>query len=277
MIIATRPGGHNLLRTGAVPHFDLKATLPFTVLLLFFAATCAGHAADLRSNASVEGGVVRGTIDLQGRINRNDDEKVSEAIKSFYAHGERLRLDFYINSPGGDVITAIQIGRLLRKVNASVWVFPRDQCLSSCVFVLAAGDFKVVMDGARVGIHRPYISDLSVDPSYEDVRALYLKIQQQARTYLEDMNLSPSLIDEMFSVPPENVRLLSKLDLERFGLNRPDPIRQEMRDVFEARRLGISREEFLRRMARLDIVCTVYKGDSDRMGACVSDVMAGRR
>lgn len=265
------------MNTNAVSRVGSIASYMFTGLLLYFAATSAGLTADLRSNASMRNGIVRGTLHLSGRIDRDDYKRVSEAIRSFLDRGQDLDLTVYVNSVGGDVDTSIRIGRLLRKFDATVWVHSSAQCLSSCVFVLAGGDIKIVMNKASVGIHRPYISDISVDPSYKDVRFLYSKTQEQARKYLEDMNISPILIDEMFSIPPESIRLLSKAELERFGLNRPDPIRQEMRDISAARRLGISREDYLRRRGRLDIVCDVYRGDSAKMDMCIADVMDGRR
>lgn len=255
----------------------IAALLPTIVFATFALSLSTVDAAEFRVTSHVRDGVTEANVVINGRIERRDGLRLEALVEDLLSSGRGLRLDAFVDSPGGDVEAAIAVGRLLRRIQANVWVSPGAQCLSSCVFLLAGGDMKLVMDGARVGIHRPYITDMSYEPSYSDVQSLYLRVQATARKYLQDMHLNASLVDEMFSVPPEKMRILTKQDLERFGLNQSDPVGQEMRDLAQSKRLGISRAEYLGRKARLDAVCTRYQGNTDAMKSCVSDVMEGRK
>ena len=57
------------------------------------------------------------------------------------------------------------------------------------------------------------------------------------------------------SVPPERVRTLSEKEIEEYRLGQNDPVYQEMVDAGNARELGLSKEEFLRRKTRADRIC----------------------
>jgi hypothetical protein len=68
---------------------------------------------------------------------------------------EEAYVDFDVDSLGGDVEAAINIGRLARKYNASVSSI-YGTCASSCVFILAGGVDRHLLSSI-VGIHRPFL------------------------------------------------------------------------------------------------------------------------
>src|SRR4030042_1288022 len=72
------------------------------------------------------------SITIQGNIERGDYEKIIKAVKKHGSIPGYIR----INSPGGDVIEAIKIGRFARKGLLSFWV--AKQCNSACVFIYFA-------------------------------------------------------------------------------------------------------------------------------------------
>jgi ATP-dependent protease ClpP protease subunit len=130
----------------------------------------------------------------------------------------------HLDSLGGSVQAAFDIGRLLRSANATVDIGPNKQCVSACVLILAGATGRF-MNG-RVGIHRPYFETPNTDVDFNDVQKAYNKMSEQIRAYLREMNASDRLADDMMIVPPERVRYLSSLELTNYGtglLGRPQP------------------------------------------------------
>ena len=164
-----------------------------------------------------------------------------------------------LNSSGGDVATAINMGRFLRARNASANVGANAICASACVFVLAGATQRAVQThlGGKVGIHRPY------DPNDQETTMEGQKKQQQQlekiiKSFLSDTNVPESLYDEMLRVPPGEIRMLSASELRKYGLNANDPYWDDARETQEAKKLGMSRKEYLERKARARTICVQY-------------------
>ncbi len=99
-------------------------------------------------------------------------------------------------------------------------------------------------------------------------------VDQFLANYLREMDVPVSLLEEMKSVPPDRVRYLSTIELQRYRLVGSDPAHQERSDTQEASRYGLSREEYYKRKSRADTVC--------RQGSyvfldCWDDVIAGKK
>lgn len=151
-----------------------------------------------------------------------------------------------LDSEGGDVGAAIEIGRMFRKARVYASLGPQDKCLSACVFLLA-GSVRRLNNGP-VGIHRPYSSSTS-STSYESMQENTLKLGELVHTYLIQMNIPDDLYESMRRVPPEQIKVLSHDELDRYGLNADDPVFAELNDNSEARLAGVSKTEFLHRKA----------------------------
>ena len=92
--------------------------------------------------------------------------------------------------------------------------------------------------------------------------------------YFREMDIPPTLLEEMKSIPPNRVRYLSSAELQRYRLLGSDPVYQETSDLREAGRYGVSRQEYYRRKARADTVCrqgTVVELD------CWEEVLRGKK
>lgn len=154
----------------------------------------------------------------------------------------------YLDSEGGDVYSAMTIGRMFRKARVYALLSNGNKCMSSCVLLLAGAVNRSIVDGARVGIHRPYSTD--TDPaSFDDLQAKTTKLGVDVSAYLSEMNNPNSLYESMKLIPSENIKILSYLELETFGLNDKDPVFAELNDNAEAKRAGVSKSEFLARKA----------------------------
>jgi hypothetical protein len=125
-----------------------------------------------------------------------------------------------LDSRGGSIWVAMSIGRIIRKYSFATRVEVGASCVSACVYLLAAGQWRYV--GGRVGIHRPYLLNDGVT-SARARQAQYAGVEAQTRQYLEEMNLPKSLHNRMMRTPPDQVAWLSAHELAAFGLTKMMP------------------------------------------------------
>jgi len=211
---------------------------------------------DVRSDPFPDG-TLHVIVSMKGPISGNDLQTLQREID--------LKRDpnimVFIESRGGDWNSALSLGRFLRKIGAAVFV-KQQGCYSSCVLILAAGIRRLI--NGPVGIHRPYSTDLTPQ-SFSEAQRRYRALEAAAKDYLLEMNLPESLFEAMVRVPPESIRILTTLELERFGLSQDDPVAEEIGDAKEARELGITKTEYLRRKARREKVCPPQDLGPDRV------------
>lgn len=186
------------------------------------------------------------SLSVKGQITPTDLSVLQERSKLL---GHRLSFSIILDSPGGDVDTALKMGRFIRGVNAGVMVPENAVCFSSCVFLLAAGATRGVV--GSVGIHRPFSIEDDITTE-QGQRAKYKHIEAEVKTYLKQMNISPELYDEMVRIPPSEIRLLTEDDLKRFGLSEDDPYIKEALVTKLAKKEGITKEEYYQREAKIN-------------------------
>jgi len=166
-----------------------------------------------------------------------------------------ITIKYFLDSTGGDVETALKIGRFLRKKNASVIVPKSAVCLSSCVLVSAGATHRSLF--GKIGIHRPYQpNDTTTSAARQKIK--YNKIGSSVKTYLSEMNVKPQLYDDMLYISPENIRILSYREQESYGLVMKDPFQEEADAVKMAKFYGISRQEYGKRVARGKAECGIF-------------------
>ncbi len=190
-------------------------------------------------------------IQIRGPITAVDPQTLASRLSQW---GGAIGL----NSQGGDLSAAMELGRMLRKNDRDVLIEPDDVCASACVLVLAGAPFRAVW--GKVGIHRPYLpNDTVTDPAQQKAR--YQALEAEVKAYLQEMNASPSLYDDMIRISPGAVRYLNKPDLERYGLSGSDPFIDEANLTSSANMLRISKEELLKRRARIKSDCNTTNAD----------------
>ncbi|WP_412509728.1 hypothetical protein [Roseovarius sp. SYSU LYC5161] len=120
-----------------------------------------------------------------------------------------------------------------------------------------------------VGIHRPYFVSGDPDRIGEEIKALRLR----SIDYLREMNIPQRLAEDMFSVDPGNVRMLTEREMEDYRLNSKDFAAQESDIQRMMGDLGMSRQDYEAFRSDLDYYCKVYTGQPARMRSCVVDVV----
>ena len=147
-------------------------------------------------------------------------------------------------SHGGDIKTALAIGRLIRKnwlvtntlgtLAMSDRVFSCSDrappeiikkwngqctCDSACFLVWASGINRFSMDGI-LGIHRPYFGTLSADNlSKPETGNSYVQITDELRNYLREMNIPDPFFEIMMSKNSTEVYRLSQAELDQLELS----------------------------------------------------------
>jgi len=103
---------------------------------------------------------------------------------------------------------------------------------------------------------------------------------QALRSYFREMNVSTQLADDMLAIEPENMRILTAAELQKYGLARVDPgeqerraIEKEARDVQEATQLGLDRGEYMRRKLLGDRICGQTAVGSSELRKCKQRVL----
>lgn len=189
-------------------------------------------------------------IVTMGEIEPHDAERIDAVMVLLEERtGHRNGLLMWLESPGGSLYGALELGRVLRKWEAAAMA---RSCSSSCVFLLAGAARRGV--SGFVDIHRPYLRQDSADTP-EEQRTQYGRIESDVRAYLQEMNVSTELLDLMMRIPSTDSHRLSEAELLRFGLSTNDPYVDQADLAREAKRFGVSTEEYIRRKTLADRFC----------------------
>lgn len=113
--------------------------------LVMFVLPVVAAAADISSEQIAGGPVV---IRLKGEIQKGDDEQFR---RMSLRHPAAV---VHLDSAGGALIPALEIGRIVRIAGYSTLVLPNTSCTSACALIWLAGK-KRILDG-RVGFHAAY-------------------------------------------------------------------------------------------------------------------------
>lgn len=165
-------------------------------------------------------------------------------------------VNIVLNSDGGNVQSAMSIGRIIRRMNGLIVV--NDKCNSACVLVLASGVRRDVF--GVVGIHRPYFTNLDHGVTREQIIAQVNLITLEIARFFEEMGQPRSLLDAMRAVSPNNIRVLTARELENFMLTGEDASYHEQRVAQDAWRYGINSTEMRSRERRAEISCRQASG-----------------
>ena len=129
----------------------------------------------------------------------------------------------YLNSPGGFIDTAIELGRLFRKYGMNTYIGKFDPvsnnpsenayCFSACTLAYIGGKFRYMSEKSTYGVHRFYLNkDL---PFQSDIAQIS---SAQIIQYLTEFDISPSFFIEMTKAGPDQISVLSKKDLKKMGV-----------------------------------------------------------
>ncbi|MET0327968.1 MAG: hypothetical protein ABW163_04270 [Luteimonas sp.] len=171
-----------------------------------------------------------------------------------------------IDSSGGMVEEAIRAGDVIAETRWTIWVREGAVCHSSCVFLLAGGDTRLI--GGRVGIHRIIRMSSTASTRAElnrELRAVYGRV----RDYLERNGAAVAVADLMMAVPNRSLRILTPDELKLYGLDGVNPAQDDLDRLRLMRKCGqdfVARRDAYARA--FDSTCNAPDRDVEQMAGC---------
>jgi hypothetical protein len=153
-----------------------------------------------------------------------------------------------LDSPGGDVAEAMQIGRLIRQRFMNTMVDEQQECASACILILMAGVARMPQPSAHIGLHRPrfdpaYFADLAPEEAHAKYNAL---VEDLRKYFIDEMGGNEDVFRLMLSTPSDHVRFLSFGEMQKFGLFGTDPAWDEYSEAQSTKRFGARRWQFIK-------------------------------
>jgi hypothetical protein len=160
-----------------------------------------------------------GGVEIQGPIDRALTSQAIELIRSIRPDVDELTV--FLNSAGGDVLAAIELGEEIRKQWALTVVDDDGQCLGACVLVLAAGVRRTPAP-EKVGLQRLNFEQRE-SISRDRAKQKHAGLAKSVETYLARMGMPKRLFQEITQQSSEKVLLLDARRLKALGLDGTDP------------------------------------------------------
>ena len=151
------------------------------------------------------------TVLLEGEIAGGDATRILKQINELREAPTRAIL----NSPGGSVQDALELGHALRLAGMETEMREGDICYSACPYLLAAGVTRTVPEEAIVGVHQHYFGESTLLPAFAAVEDIQ-RGQGQVMRYLDQMGIDPLVMQHALVTPPDEIYVLLPEELQRY-------------------------------------------------------------
>ncbi len=177
------------------------------------------------------------SIKISNTITKKDADDIAQRVGDF----DDADIWVYLNSSGGDVDAAMQIGRIIRKYGATVQV-GKMECYSSCALIYIAGTTR--LSSGKIGLHRPYFASAPQNP--REIERQVPIMLQKLKSYVQEMGVTDNSYQEMVNTQPTKMKLYLDAEIQRI-VPMNDPIDDEIITSYEAVLYGVSTAEIRRR------------------------------
>lgn len=150
---------------------------------------------------------------LDGPIDPKSPNRLQQKISESGANG----IAFHLNSPGGSLISGIEVGRIIRKYGVSTSIGIKSvtdemdipgECYSACSLAFLGGVYRYKNSKSAYGVHRFY-KDNTTPQDLELGQIMSAAITN----FITEMGVSPGLFDLMVEAGPSEIRTLSEDEL----------------------------------------------------------------
>ncbi len=153
---------------------------------------------------------------LEGAIAEGDAARLIAQIDQAEPRVEALLLQ----SPGGSVRDALDLGRHLRASGIGTEVLSGEICYSACPYVFVGGKTREAVASASIGVHQHYFGENTFLPAFVAVEDIQ-RGQGEVMTYLDDMGIDPLVMRHALATPSDEIYILLPEELERYGFLTP--------------------------------------------------------
>ena len=176
-------------------------------------------------------------IHLTGKIEYGDYDQLVKILNNIYIslNDDPLNVPHYIylESMGGDILEAMKIGDLVRKLH--LHTDTTGSCASACMLIYVAGIerggiFNFIHSGEpmkekRLGLHRPRFTDMQEfsELSPIDASKRYNEVLVEVENYLNEMETSQEFIDLMFAAASDEIIWISRREAIKHGILDKNP------------------------------------------------------
>ncbi len=160
-----------------------------------------------------------GVLSLTGTIDPGSAERFAQEIA---ARGEYVST-VLLDSPGGSVNDALDIGRLILEKGLATEVRNGGLCASSCPLVFASGETRIAGPEAAIGVHQIYAAALSASPvDALSVAGVAMADAQSATAeitrHLSETGVDAALWLHAMETPPDQLYYFTPEEMERYRL-----------------------------------------------------------
>lgn len=120
------------------------------------------------------------------------------------------------NSPGGNVIKAMELGRLIRSLGLSTLQVRQSECASACSLAFMGGVSRVAEPGS-IGVHKSSFNDTDALHVADAVSAVQ-QLTAEVIGYMSEMGVDPGLLQLSLSYDSSDIRYLSGSEMAKYRL-----------------------------------------------------------
>jgi hypothetical protein len=194
------------------------------------------------------------TLFISGEIKPEDVAETKTLLEELSGPGApgltRFATTVFLDSDGGDVYAAMDIGRLIRAALGQVNVAVPAKCLSSCALIYIAGIRR--FNAGTVGLHRPYLN--GSPKSAAEISQTYPKLIADVRKYVAEMGITEEFSNIMLNTDPADMRVYVTDEIKAIVPD-ADPQFDEIETARGARKYGIDTAEYRIRDQRASAEC----------------------
>ena len=196
----------------AIPRKSSIAILACAVLGMFPSVALAGLTYEMIKIEAADILKITGTIDPT-----EDPQKLVEAI-------DRHRpAAILFDSPGGNPVAAMQLGRIIRASGKATLQLRAYQCTSACSFAFVGGVQRYAEPGS-IGVHRNSFTDDYGGDSHQAASDVQ-QITADLITYFKEMGVDPAILSVAYRYDRDDMRYLSGSEMAELGVTTaPEPV-----------------------------------------------------
>ncbi|WP_224823433.1 hypothetical protein [Cognatishimia sp. MH4019] len=146
------------------------------------------------------------TVTLRGAIAPGDGARIVAELQRIAPTIVTL------DSPGGSVSDALEIGRTLRQLEMTTQIAEQSVCLSACPYIFVGGVQRTVAEGARVGVHQHSFGENTMLPAFlatQDIQSG----QAEVLAHFDDMGIDLRIMGPALATPSNEIYILNRTEL----------------------------------------------------------------
>lgn len=122
------------------------------------------------------------------------------------------------NSPGGNVASAMEYGRLIRELGLPTLQVKNHECASACSLAFLGGVQRYAEPGS-IGVHRASFTD---EVEAKEAVAAIQELTAEVIGYLTEMEVDPALLQISLAVDNSDIRYLTAAEMLDLGVTTGD-------------------------------------------------------